>query len=130
MKPQFIRTDAGEDLVIISRADYDAMLARASEALDEDRIDARLAETAAADLAAGRDVAIPIDVAEAILDGATRLRAFRKWRGVTQVDLAKRAGLAQSAISAMEKGEAEGSLKAWRDLSGALNVPLAVLIDG
>lgn len=129
MKPQFISTPAGEEMVVLSRADYDALASRAAGPFDEDANDARAAAAAEADLAAGRDVAIPLDVAEAILDGESRLRAIRKWRGHTQAELATLSGLAQSAISAMEKGEAEGSLGSWRRLSAALGVPLAVLIE-
>ncbi|MBX9907193.1 MAG: helix-turn-helix domain-containing protein [Beijerinckiaceae bacterium] len=130
MKPQFISTDAGEELVIISRTDYEMLAQRAAAAFDEEANDVRAAAGAEADLAAGRDIAFPLDVAEAILDGESRLRAIRKWRQHTQAELAALSGLAQSAISAMEKGGIlSGSLSAWRDLAKALNVPLAVLID-
>ena len=128
MKPQFITTANGEELIILPRAAYDVLIADAKAAA-EDRQDSRLAAEAEADLSAGRTIRVPLDVAERILDGENRLRALRKWRGLTQSALGKRAGLAQSAISALEKGESEGTLSVWRDLAQALDLPFHLLVE-
>ena len=41
-KPQFIRTEAGEEFVVLSRRDYDAMRARLGDEDAEDRMTARM----------------------------------------------------------------------------------------
>lgn len=101
----------------------------AANRLAEDVEDRDIAAVAEADLASGRTVRVPLDVAERILDGENRLRVMRKWRGLTQTVLAEKAGLAQSAISALEKGESNGTIKVWRELASALDIPLNLLVE-
>ena len=47
-KPQFIRTEAGEEFVVLSRRDYDAMRARLGDEDAEDRLTARIVKEAKA----------------------------------------------------------------------------------
>jgi hypothetical protein len=55
--PQFIRTPQGEELVVLPRADYDALVARA-ESYDEDADDVAIYDARMADLA-GREPSPP-----------------------------------------------------------------------
>ncbi len=48
-----------------------------------------------------------------MLHGDSLLKALRKWRGKTQVDLASSAGIAQSYISDLESGRKAGRQKPW-----------------
>jgi hypothetical protein len=43
MKPQFIMTEAGEELVVLSRREYDALLAQLGDEEAEDRMTVLLA---------------------------------------------------------------------------------------
>jgi hypothetical protein len=52
-EPQIIRTPSGEELVVLTRADYDALLAAAE--MHEDLGDVAIYDARKADLAAGRD---------------------------------------------------------------------------
>ncbi len=74
-EPQIIRTPGGEELVVLPRAEYVALLERADhEAEDADDIaiyDARKAE-----LAAG-DVVLPPEISPALLRGDTPLQPIR-----------------------------------------------------
>jgi hypothetical protein len=60
-KSQIIHTD-GEDLVVIARSDYEALLARAGDAASEDATTARIVDATDAKIARGEDVALPTAV--------------------------------------------------------------------
>ncbi len=125
-EPQFIHTPNGEELVILGRADYDALVHAAGEA-DEDAADIALYDERIAGLAAGRDEALPEPVSVSLLRGDTRLKAIRKWRGVTQSDLALKVEIAQGYLSELEAGHKRGGADTLTRLAGALDVPAAWL---
>lgn len=88
------------------------------------RSDAALFDERMAELKDGRDVVLPAEVSRLVLKGATLLRALRKWRGVTQVQLAEMTGLAQSYLSELEAQEGKkGTAEAWAKIAQALDVP-------
>lgn len=120
---QFIHTPAGEEMVVLSRADYDALVAAAADA-EEDEADIALFDERMAALKDGRDAVLPQEVSASMLKGATLLKAVRKWRGITQVQLAEHTGLAQSYLSELEaEGGKKGAREAWLKIAGALDVP-------
>jgi DNA-binding XRE family transcriptional regulator len=128
MKPQFIKTDDGE-LVVLPRRDYEVLLKRAKRPAGEDERTARLVAKSEAALAAGNEIELPAHVAEAIARGANPLRVVREWRGVTQMQLGeKKTGIGQSTISALESGTRRGTVAVWRQLARALRVPVDVLM--
>jgi DNA-binding Xre family transcriptional regulator len=122
MDPQFIKTPGGEEMVIISRADYDAILVKLAD-LEEDAADVAIYDARMADLSAGRDERLPEEVSSAMLRGASLLTALRKWRGVTQLDLAAKAGVGQGYLSDLESGRRKGAPETLDALSTALDVP-------
>lgn len=126
-EPQIIHAPGGDEMVVLTRADYDDLIARAAEA-DEDDADAALFDERMADLKAGRDVVLPAEVSRLVLKGATLPRALRKWRGLTQVQLADATGLAQSYLSELEAQEGKkGTAEAWAKIAHALDVPVGWL---
>src|SRR6185503_9570686 len=86
MKPQFIKTENGE-LVVLQRRDYEMLVKRAKGAVNEDRGTARIVAKTDAALSAGDEIELPADVAEAIARGESPLRVIREWRGMTQIYL-------------------------------------------
>lgn len=120
--PQIIRTPSGEELVVLARAEYEALLDRADhEAEDADDIaiyDARKAE-----LAAG-GVVLPPEVSAAILRGESRLKAIRNWRDETQLQLNIKTGVGQGYLSDLESGRRTGGPETIAKLARALNVPV------
>ena len=117
--PQIIRTPGGEELVVLPRAEYEALLDRAAENADDVAIyDARKAE-----LAAG-GVVLPPEVSAAILRGDSRLKAIRNWRGETQLQLNSRTGIGQGYLSDLESGRRTGSPETIAKLAQALDVPV------
>jgi mRNA interferase RelE/StbE len=131
-KPQVIRTDGGEELVVISLAEYQRLLELAGDdiedALEDDFIRQVVAETDAA-IARGDDVALPLDVWKVIDAGKNAVRVLRKHRGLTQAELAKRAGITQAFLSESESGRKTGTADTLKSLAKALAVPLSVLVD-
>jgi DNA-binding transcriptional regulator YiaG len=126
MKPQFITTPGGEELVVIPRADYDAMIAALGDA-EEDAADAAIYDARKAELAQGASSALPADVSAAMLRGASLLTALRKWRGLTQNDLAARLEISQGYLSDLESGRRKGAPETLDALASALNAPRAWL---
>lgn len=55
------------------------------------------------------------------------MREVRKQVGMTQVELAERAGLSQAAVSALEKGKIDPTLKTALTIAAILGVALAAI---
>ncbi len=123
--PQIIRTPGGEELVVLPRAEYEALLERAEHA-DEDADDIAVYDARKADLAAG-GVVLPPEVGAAILRGDSRLKAIRHWRDLTQLHLAAKADIGQGHLSDLESGRRTGTPETIAKLAQALDVPVAWL---
>ena len=122
-KVQLIHTE-GEDLVVLPRSEYDALLARLGDEAAEGRTAAAIAAGAAADLDAGREIALPDAVWARILDdGENPVKVLREHRNLTQAQLAERAGIAQPFISKLERGESAARMATWDAIADALAVP-------
>ncbi len=128
MKPQFIKTE-GEELVVLPRRDYEALLKRAKGSASEDAGTARIVAKSNAALAAGDDVELPAAVAEAIARGENALRVIREWRGMTQMYLGEmKTNIGQSTISSLENGSRRGTTAVWKQLAKVLDVPMDILV--
>jgi DNA-binding XRE family transcriptional regulator len=114
---QTITTETGEQLVVLTRRDYDALLAQLGDEQAEDRMTLLLAAESRS------DDPLPQPVAQAVLAGDSVLKAIRLWRGVTQVELAKAAGVTQSFLSEMEARNKTGSAATRGKLAKTLEVP-------
>lgn len=57
------------------------------------------------------------------------LRVARVTAGLTQANLARKAGVSQRHISNIECGRRRGSLDAWQKILRALNLPASALFD-
>jgi len=119
--PQIIRTPNGEELVVLSRAEYEALIERANHEA-EDAEDVAIYDARKAELAAG-GVVLPPEVSAAILRGDSRLKAIRNWRGETQLHLSFKTGVAQGYLSDLESGRRSGTPETMAKLAQALNVP-------
>lgn len=123
--PQIIRTSSGEELVVLPRAEYEALLERADHDV-EDADDVAIYDARKAELAAGGDV-LPLEVSAAILRGDSRLKAVRNWRGETQTHLEFITGIGQGYLSDLENGRRTGTGETIAKLAQALDVPVAWL---
>ena len=121
-EPQIIRSPSGEELVVLPRAEYEALLELADREA-EDAADAAIYDARKASLAAGEAV-LPPEVSAAILRGESRLRAIRNWRDVTQLHLAFQTGVGQGYLSDLESGRRTGTPETLAKLAQALDVPV------
>ncbi len=78
MSVQRLITETGEELVVLSKRDYDALLVRAGDEDAEYRMTLLMAAEARA------EEPLPESVCSAILAGDSVLIALRNWRGMTQ----------------------------------------------
>jgi DNA-binding XRE family transcriptional regulator len=124
--PQIIRTPGGEEMVVIPKAEYEALLRAADEAA-EDAADAAIYDTRKAEL--GTTEPFPAELSMAILRGESRLKVLRKWRGLTQNELAEKAGVTQGFLSDLEARRRTASAETIAKFGEALAVPLE-WIDG
>ena len=113
----YVKTPGGEEFAILPRRDLEAL----SAALKHTK--------ALADHRSGRDPGLSAKKMRALLAAPTPLAFWRRERGLTQVALARRAGVTQNYLSDLETGKREGRVAHWRALSKALDLPLEDLLS-
>lgn len=124
MSFQIITSPAGEEMVVVPKSEFDAILSRVAD-LDEDEADIAIYDARKAELA--EESKLPPAVSMSILGGDSRLRAIRKYKGLSQVNLSERAGVAQGYLSDLESGRRNLTDAAIDSLCKALDVPAAWL---
>jgi len=128
MNPQIIKTDSGEELVVLPRRDYDAMLARLGDEEAEDRMTERLIAEGRQRIASGEEGLVragpdgrPPKPEEHLPTGA-RLRAVRRSFGRSQVELADDAGITQGYLSDIETGRKNPTRDVVERIAKALGI--------
>jgi ribosome-binding protein aMBF1 (putative translation factor) len=124
-EPQFIKTPNGDDLVVLTKADYEELIRIAEEAA-EDAADVAAYDAAKAASANARPV--PREVSRLVQKGDTILKAVRIWRDIGQVKLADDIGSSQGFISDLENRRRKLTPEVAEKLAVALDVPLDWLI--
>ncbi len=71
---------------------------------------------------------IPKQVVDRIASGENALRAFREWRGKTQLDIAHKTNIGQGYISDLESGRRKGTTAALKKIADVLGVPLDLIV--
>jgi DNA-binding XRE family transcriptional regulator len=99
-----------------------------SQCIDTDVMTASIVDATDAKIARGEDVALPTAVWAEIESGEHPIRAIRKYRGLTQNDVAERAGPRQGYIADIEAGKKTGSAASLRAIAATLGVPLDVIV--
>jgi ribosome-binding protein aMBF1 (putative translation factor) len=105
------------DTVLLSRADYEALVRHA-----EDAADAAEVRQAEARVAAGEDEYVPLALTERLTAGESPVRVWREHRGLSARALAGRAGISTAYLSQIETGKKPGSFDAMAKLARALGV--------
>jgi DNA-binding XRE family transcriptional regulator len=101
---------------VLSRRNDDVLLARAGDEDAEDRMTLIIAAEARGERP------LPETVSSAILGGDSILKELRNWRGLTQAELAKEAGINQGFISEIESRAKIGTAETLGKLVVALDV--------
>lgn len=105
----------GKNYVLLSEEDY------------EDLIDGIEANAVMVRIAAGEET-WPMEIIEAKMNGEHPIRVYRKYRGMTMVELAKAAGISQPHLSDIENGKKTGSVDVLKRIAVALKVDLDDLV--
>ena len=67
----------------------------------------------------GRD-SIPVEIVNHILNGESPVSALRRWRGMTQADLADATGVGRVSVAEIETGRKSGSIQTLKALGSGL----------
>ncbi|WP_426122304.1 helix-turn-helix domain-containing protein [Pararhizobium sp. PWRC1-1] len=124
--PVSFTTPNGEELVVLSRNDYELLL-RQSE-LADDLEDLLAVKAYEARLAAGEEDRIPAEFVDRLIDGENPVRVWREVRGLSAKDLAAAAGISAAYISEIETGKKEGSISVLKAISRVLRIDLDDLV--
>jgi ribosome-binding protein aMBF1 (putative translation factor) len=117
--PVMTKSPKGDDIVILSRKEYDRLLAA-----KEDVADAAVAKRA---IARNEETLSEAEMDE-LLAARTPLAFWRKKRGLTQTDLAKAAKIAQGFLSEIESGLKTGDVTVLQRIAVALKISLLELV--
>ena len=123
--PVITKTPQGDDIVILSRAEYDALTASRR---DEDTVDAAYANSILADIESGTETLLTNDQANQLLNAKTPLAFWRKHRGITQEALSKLIGVAQGFVSEIESGTKTGDVQTLAAMARVLAISLDDLV--
>ena len=119
---QRFMTPEGTEMVVLPARDFERLTA-----LAEDGEDIAAARATLARVAAGEGT-MPGEVLGAVLDeGLHPITAWRRYRGLSQVELARRTGLSQVWLSRIESGGGTGSAATRRKVAEALEAPVWAL---
>jgi mRNA-degrading endonuclease RelE of RelBE toxin-antitoxin system len=121
---QTIRTPGGEEMVMLPKAEYEALLRAAAEAA-EDTADIAAYDSAKANLEGSER--LPFEVSQLMLQGNSLLKALRIWRDETQLHLAFKTGTSQGFVSDLENGRRKMTEYVSERLAKALDVPVSWL---
>ena len=119
-RPQTLSTPAGETLVVLSLAEYQALLDR----IDGDDLARQLAQ-----VRAGEIETLSLEETKALLDAATPLAFWRRKRGLTQKELAGAIGTPQPHVAMLETGKRKGAPAEWKRIAVRLNLRMEDLIE-
>ena len=120
--PQVIQTPNGDELVVLPRKEYDALMEALSEA-EEELADIAELDKAKAEMAGQAEPVLPAQVSSYILQGKGRVASFRMWRGLSQEELSKSSGLDLSRLRELEDRLCTLSEADCKALVPALRIP-------
>lgn len=109
-------TPGGEEMVILSRADYDRLV----EAVE----DLAAYDEAKRKLASGEEEMLPSAMVDRLTSGENTVRIWREHRGLSVKQLAEKADVSAAYISQIEGGKREGTVSTLRKVADALGVAL------
>lgn len=104
MKPQILTTASGEELVVLARRDYDALLACLGDEDAEDRMTVEIARAARSALDANTECLLPAWLSDGLRAGSSPLRVVREHFGRTPDRMANEAGITVEHLVALESG--------------------------
>lgn len=117
--PTTFQSPSGDEMVVLSRADYEKLVDAAEMAADVAAYD----EFQRA-LAAGEEEFIPFEMVDRMLAGESPVRVWRQYRGLTLEQLAEKAGTSKGYLSQIESRARVGTVDKLRRIAAALGLTL------
>ncbi|MGO7538457.1 helix-turn-helix domain-containing protein [Rhizobium ruizarguesonis] len=114
---QFITTPTGDRMVVMPEDEYRALTGAAQDAediADANRINERIAK--------GEEELIPAEFVNRIIDGESKIKVWREFRGMTARRLAENAEISAGFLSQIEKGDRDGSFETIKKIAAALKI--------
>jgi len=105
----------GKTYVLVGEEDY------------EDMIDTLEAHAILERIRAGEET-WPSELVHELMETDSRIRTYRKYRGMTGIELAEAAGISQPYLSDIENGKKAGSVDVLKRIAAALRVDLDDLV--
>ena len=121
---QFFKMPSGEEVAILPRAEYEALVAEMSDA-EEDAADLAMFDARMAEASPRLSPAVSM----AVLRGDSLLKAVREWRGLTQTHVAAKSDISQGHLSDIESGRRKATTRTLAQLAEIYGVE-AGLFDG
>jgi len=125
---QTFKTPSGDEMVIMPKADYDQLLAEHDgESKDNGTRDAR---KVLCRVQAGTEPLIPVEVYKMNkIEGLSRIRAWRSYRGLSIAALAHKIKKSQPYLTQIENGTRKGTLATMAKLATALGTTVDCIMD-
>jgi DNA-binding XRE family transcriptional regulator len=117
MTVRFQTTASGEEIAVMSRADYDTM----KDALDH--------ASAMTDYRSGKTPGLTPAEMRDMMAAPSALAFWRRYRGKTQAEMAAEIGIAQNYLSDIENGKREGGIGLWLKFSESLALPVEAIFE-
>ncbi len=112
-------TPNGEEMIVLSRKDYEALIQRI-----EDLEDSLSIADFERKLAAGEEELVPAVYVNRMSEGESPIRVWRDFRGMSAKDLAAAAGISTAFLSEIETGKKDGSIATLKAIADALKIDL------
>jgi DNA-binding XRE family transcriptional regulator len=124
MTVQFIRSQNGTpEWAVLPYQEYLRIIEKA-EMLE----DIREYDLARKAIDAGEEELVPAEIVYAILDGANPVRVWREYRGLSQQEVAQKAGISTAYLSQLETGKRAGTPRVLSAIARVLNVDVDDLL--
>ncbi|RME35466.1 MAG: XRE family transcriptional regulator [Gammaproteobacteria bacterium] len=120
---QIIEKDNKPEYAVVPYEVYVALLEKAEMAEDIAAFDQAVQE-----LETGKDELVPGEVAKRLLEGESPIRIWREFRRISQMELARRAGISQAYVAQLESGRRQGGMRTLKAIARALNLDLEDLL--
>lgn len=116
-KAQRITSPNGEEMVLMSVAEYERLIEAA-----EDLRDSEIADRSRRGIEAGGVELLTHAEVKEMLAAKTALAFWRKKRGLTQAALAEASGVSQAFLSEIEAGQKPGTAATLKKIADALRI--------
>jgi len=124
MSAQIIKKNGRAEYAVVPINEYNLLIEKAEELDDVTAFDKAIHE-----LEDDQDELIPADIAKRLVSGKdSSLKVWREFRGMTQEELAKQAGISQAQVALIEGRKREGKVSVLKGLANALHVDLDDLV--